>query len=84
MLWQIANQCFGVWNEASIWELYIDNIAENITRRRGGYYYIEEDFNDLHTNFFTDYRINKTVLLKITGYPITHYNGDLGITLDHE
>ncbi len=82
--WQIANQCFGVWNEASIWELYIDNIAENITWKNGGYYYIEEDFDDLYTNFFTDYRINRTVLLEITGYPVLHYNGDLGIMLDHE
>ncbi len=81
----IVDECFGVWDVAGLYDMYIDNIVEEIKWYNGTDSVVAEDFNDLSTNYFTlyVYGVSSSYSSKdIGGYPVLLYNGKIGYTID--
>ncbi len=78
--WIIANICFGVWNEASMHEMYLDKLREYIEWIAYGSTSLYEEFDDKDTSVFTSYIVENTSA--ITGYPVILYDGLMGFGIE--
>jgi len=81
----IVEECFGVWDDAGLYDTYIDNIVEKITWTNGTNRVVVENFDNLSTNYFTAYVYGTTSnysVADVTEYPITLYDDKIGYAID--
>lgn len=84
----IGNICFGVWDDSGLYDTYIDNIVEKIIWTNSPPTIVEEDFDDLATDYFTSFvsdapPYDPSNPVPITSYPIILNDGKIGFVIDH-
>ena len=84
---EICEMLFGVWEASALYDIYIDNIVEKITWSNKNVSIIEEDFDDLSTNYFQLYVFGTSFdncnIYSISSYPIILDDGKIAFVLDH-
>ena len=79
---EIVEMCYGVWDRTGLYDMYIDNIVEKITWTNGTMTTVEENFDNLSTDYFT-YYVSDIESGDVQSFPILLDNGIIGFAIDH-
>ncbi len=80
--WYIGNLCIGVWDEETMFDLYMDKFTEYIDWIYYNDTRIQSEYNTATPTIFTSYRLDPTTYNEITSYPITLYDETIGLGIE--